>query len=203
MKRWLGAALAAALVLSACSGGAVATDGVASLDEVTDAVVTATTVVEEVDQEQAVLALVECLREEGLDVADPEVDADGNVDLRGLFRQAEEAELDREKVEAAMEACDDLVDQVRVGFTRDLDFTEIQDQLLEFAACMRENGYDMPDPDFSSFGQGGPGAGGDPGGGPLGEIDQDDPDYQAAFEACQGTLPGFGPGSGIGGGGRP
>ena len=28
----------------------------------------------------------------------------------------------------------------------------IEDTLLEYAQCMRANGYDMPDPDFSSGG---------------------------------------------------
>ena len=37
------------------------------------------------------------------------------------------------------------------------DLTEFQDTFLEFASCMRDNGYDMPDPDFSNFGQPGQG----------------------------------------------
>ncbi len=198
MKRWIGLALVAGLVFAACGGSVDSADGVASLEEVTDAEpTTETTVAEEVDQEQAVLDLVQCLRDEGLDVADPEVDADGNVNLRGLFRQAEEAQLDPDAVDAAMEACSDLLEGVQLGLAQDFDFTEIQDQLLEFAACMRDNGYDMPDPDLTTFGQG-PGGGG----GPFRDLDQDDPDFQAALEACQDTLPGFGQGGGPAGG-RP
>lgn len=197
MKRWIGVALVAGLVFAACGGSADSADGVASLEDVAETqTATETTAAEDVDQEQAVLALVQCLRDEGLEVADPEVDSDGNVDFRGLFRQAEEGEFDRDAVQAAMEACGDLVEDVRLGFVRDFDFTEIQDQLLEYAACMRDNGFDMPDPDFSTFGQG-PG-GGPGGGGPLGAIDQSDPDFQAASELCQDFLPGFGQGGGPG-----
>jgi hypothetical protein len=58
--------------------------------------------------------------------------------------------------------------------------TDPQDVLLEFAQCMREHGIDVPDPDFS---------GGGPGGGLFGgEIDPDDPDFQAAQQACQPIL---------------
>jgi hypothetical protein len=67
---------------------------------------------------------------------------------------------------------------------------------------MRDNGYDMDDPDFSSFG---PGAEGEPAEGarvgPFGEIDQDDPDFVAANEACGEILGGLPrvPGQGRGG----
>ena len=75
----------------------------------------------------------------------------------------------------------------------DFDATAFQDTLLEFAACMRDNGYDMPDPDFSNSG-GGPGTGG---GGPFGEVDRSDPDFIAAEEACGDIMAGFrGPGTG-------
>ena len=69
---------------------------------------------------------------------------------------------------------------------------------------MRENGYEMDDPDLSSFTLGGEGQGGEGDGqiaGPFGEIDPDDPAFQAAFEACQDVLAGFT--SGEGQGGRP
>lgn len=187
------------VLLVGCADDGDAADGVASLEDAPEAT-TGQPATEELDQEQAVMNLVECLRAEGLDVADPEVDSDGNVDLRSLLRQGAGQDTDRDETQAAMEACADFVDAVRVGFTRELDFTELQDQLVEFAACMRDNGYDMPDPDFSSFGQ--PGEGG-PGGGPFSGIDPDDPDFLAAQEQCQDSLPGFRAPGGGGGGGRP
>jgi hypothetical protein len=58
------------------------------------------------------------------------------------------------------------------------DFTEIQDTLLVFAQCMRDNGFDLPDPDFSNFDLAG-------GVGPFGEIDPTEPDFEKALEACQ------------------
>ena len=41
---------------------------------------------------------------------------------------------------------------------------------------MRDNDYEMNDPDFSNFGPGGGGGGGG-GGGPFGVIDRDDPRF--------------------------
>lgn len=205
MKRWLSLAVVAGLVFAACGGAEEATEGVASLEDVTEETSVTTTTIE-FDQEQAVLDLVECLRAEGLDVVDPEIDSEGNVNMLRWLRRLEEQGLDQADVEGAIDGCADLIENVRLGFTRDLDFTALQDQLLVFAECMRENGYDMPDPDFSSFGQGGPGQGGPPGpgAGPFGEIDPEDPDFQAALEQCEDTLPGFGPGGRGGpGGGRP
>ena len=61
-------------------------------------------------------------------------------------------------------ACGELLEGATLGFREGFDRTELEDTLVEYAACMRENGYDMPDPDFSGSGAG-PGAG--PGGGAL------------------------------------
>lgn len=105
-------------------------------------------------------------------------------------------------VRTAMESCSEHLENVAFGLDA-ADRSEREDQLFEYAACMRENGYDMPDPDFSVFGQpgesGGPGAGG----GPFGEIDRDTPTFQTAQEACSGIfsgdrVPGSGPGGGSG-----
>ena len=43
---------------------------------------------------------------------------------------------------------------------------------------MRDNGFDLPDPDFSNFDLAG-------GVGPFGEIDPTEPDFEEALEACQ------------------
>ena len=63
---------------------------------------------------------------------------------------------------------------------------------------MRDNGFDMPDPDFSRFalpGEDGPGAG------PFGDLDPEDPAFEQAFQSCEDSLPGFtGPGGARSGG---
>jgi hypothetical protein len=66
---------------------------------------------------------------------------------------------------------------------------ELADQLLEFAQCMRDEGIDFPDPQFSGGGVtvqiGGPDGDG---------IDPSSEAFQAAQEACGELLPGGGPG---------
>jgi hypothetical protein len=54
-----------------------------------------------------------------------------------------------------------------------------EEQLRQFAGCMREHGVDVPDPE-----PGLGGVGGMAGGGAL-----NDPDFQAAFAACRTKLP--------------
>jgi hypothetical protein len=158
------------------------------------------TIGEGVSDEEAILAFAACLRDEGIDVDDPTVDADGN--LRPP-RPRDIGEGDREMISAAMGVCSEHLENVAFGLDA-ADRSEREDQLFEYAACMRDNGYDMPDPDFSAFGQPGQG-GGSGGGGPFGAIDQGDPTFQTAQEACAvifggDRVPGSGPGSGVVGG---
>lgn len=183
-----------ALLVAGCSGTGNADEGVASLSDVSivdDA--TTTTGNAAVDQEQAMLDFAACMRDNGVDIQDPTVDANGNVQFGG-FRGAGDGTVDRETLQAARDACQDQLDGVVLGFRGEApDLTEMQDMFVEYAACMRENGYDMPDPDFSSFGPGGDGQPGQ-GGGPFASIDPDDPDFAAAQQVCQDILGDFGRG---------
>ena len=199
--RALAAAAAFAIVASACGGGGDPSSDVASLSG--DVTITRP-IAEAVEDssgspEEALLAFASCMRENGLDVADPTVDAEGNLSLGrpGGGGGGAGAGFDRQAAEAAFEVCGDLLEGVTLGFGAQ-DRTGLEDDLLSFASCMRDNGFDMPDPDFSATpgGAGGPG-----GGGPFGQIDRDDPAFESALETCQDELPGFAGGGG-GGGGR-
>ena len=44
------------------------------------------------DGEESILAFTECLREEGLDIPDPEFDEGGNLRLRSLFGAGDEVD---------------------------------------------------------------------------------------------------------------
>ena len=199
--RVVGLLFAIGLIASAC-GGSESESGVATLESEDTVVGEPQSIGDEsgeVDAEEAMMDLAACLHDQGLDIEDPTVDADGNVQFGG-FRgeQSEDGEpaVDRDQMRAAMDECQDQLEGVALGFGgRGLDLTDLQDDMVEYAACMRENGYDMDDPDLSAFG-GGPGEGGG-GGGPFGEIDQDDPDFVAANESCGDILAGIpGPGAG-------
>ncbi len=200
---------AVALIATACGGSDDETvEGVASLSGAADEAPTALDEpAGEATQEDAEAALLEfasCLRENGVDVDDPTISADGAVSFSFRGGQAPgEADFDPEAARAARDACTDLLEGATLGFGR-VDRSELEDTLFSYAECMRDNGYDMDDPDFSGVG---PGNGGneEPGTfvGPLGQIDPEDPDFIAANEACGEIFSGFGPGGTAGVVGRP
>ncbi len=178
-----------ALVVTAC-GSDDAAGGVASLEGLestssTEAAGSATG--DPIETEQAMLNFTQCLRDEGLDIDDPEIDADGGFSFRDLAQGAED--IDREALRAGFEACQPELEGITLR-GGGLDRTAIQDTLVEYAACMRDNGYDMEDPDLSSFGPGGGDGEGQPGqgGGPFGGLDQEDPEFISANEVCQGIF---------------
>ena len=203
-KRWILLVVALALVAAACGGSGDDGAGVASLSTIDSGgenSAAASTTDDDVDPEQALLELTQCVRDQGIDIADPTVDAEGNPQLsRPEFGEDGPPEGFRE----AIQECAQFLEGVTIG-RQGQDLSELQDSLVEYAACMRENGYQMDDPDLSAFGQ--PGQGGDQGqggGGIFGAIDPNDPDFQAANEQCEDILSGFragGPGGGRPGGG--
>jgi len=154
---------------------------------------------EPVDTEEAMLAFTQCMRDQGVDMADPEVGTDGVLHLGRP--QGIEDDIDRETIQEARAACSYLIEDVTFGF-RDVDRTSLEDLLVEYAACMRDNGFDMADPDFSDHAPG-EGDGSGQGGGPLRNVDRDDPAFVAADEVCRELftaadipLPGSGRGRG-------
>lgn len=162
-------------------------------------------VIEDLTDEERLLAFAECMRDNGVEFPDPVVEADGTVTFGfrpgggggGLQRLGE---IGRDPdLPAARETCQDLVEGLAFGPGQGgFDLIEIQDTLLEFARCMRDHGVDIGDPDMSRIG---PGANDDDQpGGPFGVIDTDDPDFAPAFEVCQQQLPGAGQGARFGGG---
>ncbi len=187
MNRILIALPALALVAVAC-GGSGSSLGVASLDDSTT-----TTVPAEagdgagaVDLEEAALAFTECLREQGLDVEDPDFDGEGGLNFsfgEGFRRGSGEGGAGAgptEEFQAALQVCGELLEGLGQRFERP-DVSEIEDNLLAFAECMRDNGVDVADPDLSG------GAGG-PGDAFFLDFDVNDPAVEAALEVCQSEL---------------
>jgi hypothetical protein len=136
------------------------------------------------DVEKEVNAYVECLRKQGLDVPDPTVDENGQVSFGRLL--AGSRNVDRDKFEAAQKVCGKPPAGITSGIQDTLNSPEFQDAAVKFAKCMREQGVDLPDPDFSQLG------GGSGNGGLFGGIDRDDPKVAAAIEACKDVWAGAG-----------
>jgi hypothetical protein len=181
VRVWPAAMLLLGLLAAGC--GDAGGDGVASLRESGGATTTTTG---GADRERALLDFARCMRDNGVPIKDPQVDSDGNLRLQP--GQGGVGNVDQATVRKAREACREHLEGVTQGFTPQ-DQTRLQDALVKYARCMRQNGYDMPDPDFS---QGGLRA-------IIGEADRDDPAFKKAHEACRqhlAQLPG-----GLGGGG--
>lgn len=170
--------LAVSLFAAACSGGAT-DSGVASLDAGLEAILNAE--VGAIPGEDDVLAFTACLRDEGLEVEDPGVDSEGNLIAPTPHALAGRT-LDMGAVHSAFDVCKDHLENVAFGMST-AELSEREDEFLAFAICMRDNGYDMPDPDFSD--------GGHTGDGPFGDaIDVNDPQFRAAAPSCQGIIGG-------------
>ncbi len=184
-------------------------EGIASLEgddgETTTTAATGTTV----DREQAMLDFAQCMRDHGVDMEDPTVDENGDFRMVRPSGGGESGEFepgDREAMQAAREACSSYLEDIAQGFERP-DMTEMQDLMLQYAACMRENGVDMPDPDFSDTGESGGQGPGSRLGFDTGDYDRDDPVFQAANDICRevfgadgmpGMMGGLPPGGGAG-----
>jgi hypothetical protein len=191
--------LAVAAVASGC-GSTSSDDGVAALD---DAAATtsegdesqASNSDEEGDPQEVALAWAKCMREHGVDVPDPEVDENGRVRVMIQGRRAAEGVRD-DAFEKARDECGTPFGDAGPPALSEEQRAEMQETMLEFAACMREHGVDMPDPDFSG------------GGGRFGfggaNIDPQSSTFQKAQEACQDIIEdafgGSGPGLRVGGG---
>jgi hypothetical protein len=113
------------------------------------------------DPKQAALDYVKCLREHGLEVDDP--GPDGRLKLKVQSKDG--------KAEEAMDACRDLAPQMNKNNPK------AAESAREFASCMRENGVEkFPDPDPNQ-----PGI-------RISKDLADDPDFEAAQEACRDLL---------------
>lgn len=144
------------------------------------------------DTAQQMRQFAQCMREQGIDMPDPEVDGNGGIDLN----VGGEGKADPQKVDAAMAKCKQYLPNG--GEPQRPDPAQVE-QMRQFAKCMREHGIaDFPDPDDSGAMriQGSPGS----------DINPNDAKFKAAQQACERYAPtpppGGGPGVQTGGGGR-
>ena len=152
-----------AIFLAACSEAEPS--GVASLSDTTS-----TSVAAESDGTDPLLAFSECMRQNGIDdFEDPIVDADGKV----LFPSKAKTD-DWEAFDTAMAVCGSFLEGTVFGAEKSSsESIEAVDDLVELAQCMRDNGFDMPDPD---------------GEGQFEEFDKSSQEFESAYEECSGAL---------------
>ena len=94
-----------------------------------------------------------CLRDYGYDIPDPTLNADGTVDLEQLrdsIMTDPNFDINSEKTVQVFEDCLPLLeDATFAAAPTQEDQIQLQDNLLMFAECIRGNGIDVPDPEFS------------------------------------------------------
>lgn len=136
----------------------------------------------EAADEKAELAFVKCLRDKGIDVAQP---SGGGVRVQINRKPGEKGGLTPRKLQEATKECRDKTGGGPPEPT-EAQKTEMRDQALKFAKCMRDHGVDMPDPQFEGGGAVISRAGAKNGGG---GIDPESPAFQRAAEACEDLMP--------------
>jgi hypothetical protein len=160
--------VAMGMVLAACGSKS---EDVASLAATPVPVVESETL----DDEAKMMAFAQCMRDEGIELLDPGVDADGNVQKPEL---AEGFEASKEKWTAADAVCGELLEGITFGKER-VDMSEVVDQYVALATCLRERGFEVDDPtaetldiwltDFKTV------------------FNWEDPDNLEAYQSCAAT----------------
>lgn len=132
--------------------------------------------------QDAMLEYAQCMRDNGVDMPDPEFGDDGSVSIHAAPGQAgfNEEEGPDAVFEAADEECSPIMEDARPEVDIDPEEqAEMQDRMIQVSECMRGKGHDMPDPEFTDDGgvlmRGG--APGDGGAGP-------DPEFEDDLDAC-------------------
>jgi hypothetical protein len=168
------AALAIVATLAACSGS-TSQPTVATLQSVNPGQ-PSPSASGEFDFQQSVLDFASCMRDHGIDMADPEFGADGMPDFRKMIAGMD---FSNPKFTDARQACGGMLAGLAMS-TDPAVQAEWQQALVDFAGCMRDNGIDMADPQ--------------PGTGPfrnLASLDPNSPKFEAAYEACSNKLSGI------------
>ena len=159
---------ATALFLTACGGGDdPATTGVASATDLDEAAVSAEELANDavedaatgdVTAEEAALAFSQCMRDNGFaDFPDPEIGANGQPNLRAAFQNAN-IDFQSEEFQTTAATCRDNVgaDNFGAGARNGDARAGVQENLLLYTQCLRDEGLDVGDIEFG----GAPGAGG-------------------------------------------
>ena len=163
----------AMLILVAAIGLVLVACGSASGD-VPSLAATPTAVIEEepLDAEARVMAFVQCMRDQGIQFKDPQVDADGNVQRP---EPVEGVTYTREELTEPYQACAHHLEGLSFGRRR-TDVSAQVDQFVKITTCLREKGYDVDDPTVETFKQWATYF--------RATFDWDDPDAVKAYEEC-------------------
>jgi hypothetical protein len=166
-----------ALTFAGCGGGGDG-DGVATLGGASGNSDGGSDEESDLEPEEAAQKFAECMRDQGIDMPDPEVGEDGGFAITAPVFGAGEA--DPAKLEEAHAACEHFLEEaIPEGERPDPEEqARMREQALAMAQCMRDEGFDWPDPEFGEGGRITQMIGPDQG------IDPSDPKVQEAMDRC-------------------
>jgi hypothetical protein len=141
----------------------------------------------DLDPEDALLKYAQCMRDHGVDMPDPEPGGGIQIDGRGI---------PEDTMDAANAACQKWMDIAEPEDAGDALSEEEKQSFLDMAACMRDRGWNYPDPTFdggrvSQQIEKGEGEGAVP--------EKDDPAFKKDTEECSAEAGMEAPGEGAGG----
>lgn len=191
MKRSLAVVVGLTLLTAACGSDGdeaeaapvVVIDGESAADGTDSTSTTAGAAEANTTDEELALEFAQCMRDNGFpDFPDPTVNADGSIEL--VAGGAEQAGIDPESddFDPALDACGPIVAGASFLPAAGIDRSEIEDNLLAFAQCLRDLGHDVADPDLSGPLRPGPGG---PGGMFASGFDPQDPASADDVQTCQ------------------
>ena len=154
------AMLAILFLLPACSRSGESDSGVAKIDNPGEIGITTQSdrkpdgvTANKRTDEDVVTDFTKCMRNEGFDIPDPELNADGTINLekpKEGFDRDPKFDLQKQRSKNALDGCLlILADATFAGKSDKEDPIETQDNMLAFAQCLRDQGLNVPDPDFS------------------------------------------------------
>jgi hypothetical protein len=190
------APVAAALSLALTVGTAAQVASLVGPEE-TPAPEQAETIIEYADRDEALLAYAQCMRDNGIDMDDPDTSGGRPGFFRGGAGDGDGGELDflSEDFQAAQEACGDTLAAARPEVDPEAEQERLEEQ-LQLAQCIRDSGYpEYPDPAIGTDGRLERTRG--QGFADIG-IDPRSPEFQEVMGTCRDQLgmdeSGFGPG---------
>ncbi|CAB4898574.1 unannotated protein [freshwater metagenome] len=199
----IAAGITISVALAACGGSSSASSKVATLDNNASGSAASTTVA--VNTQEALLAYASCMRDNGIDMADPTFDANGNPTGGGFGGgggggTGTNSGIDRQSdtFKTAQKACQSHLQGVTFGgrLGGQFDRAALQDGLNKFTACLRDNGVTVDDITLGNrpAGSGNGGGNGPPTSGQLGGQGDGAPSDVSVPRGGFGGPPGAGQG---------
>jgi hypothetical protein len=126
------------------------------------------------DGQQSLLDWAACMRENGVEMDDPRFGLEGEL-IGGLGKDGSgsRTDIESETYQLAAETCAELLREIKAPADPEQQ-AERAEAMLAWAACMREAGLDIPDPDADGTFSGSDW-----------KLDLKGNDYTAADEACR------------------